>query len=259
VVIRDPNYYKNINHDAIAESAKLAKGLEDYEVQPSTYGNTMVDLQQQLKRAVDREIEEKEQRKAEVEREIEEKRKEKAEIRAEKQREETALELTRRPGNVPDEAERLICVHDHFLGLTLREISKKRNIQMIALKAFTERNWWHQELNNLKRESALKTKTKLNRIMNVTLEQLEDRVINGDVNVDRDGNQFRIPVSAQTLSTITNIIFEKKNKLDLQPDGVVSSETKRLMDLAAALSNIGSNPREIIDVEVDGEIYVQED
>jgi len=146
--------------------------------------------------------------------------------------------------------ERTQCVQDYFACGSLKEVALKHNIVLKEMLDAASQSWWVMEISGLQRESILMMKSKLDRIMNMTLEQLEDRVTNGETNFDKDGGSFRCPVSAQTLATIANVIFDKKLKLEDRASGFVEGENKRLIDLANSLTMMGAKAVEVIDVDV---------
>ncbi len=142
--------------------------------------------------------------------------------------------------------EQVKCAHDYYMLGSLDEVASKNNVNKKDLVEAAKQNWWKTEVNHLHREAAIRTKMQLTNILNLTLDQLEDRVRNGDVRIDMNGEEVRYPVSAQNLATITNVIFDKKIKLEDRSNGIIEGENKRLVDLANSLTMLVVKDAEVI-------------
>ncbi len=155
--------------------------------------------------------------------------------------------------------ELMACCFEYFTTGDIREIAKKRRIDLESLSRMQRESWWQSELRAIAQQAAVQLKVKLTRIIGLSLDQLEDRITNGDYKMDADGNQHRVPVQAQVLASITNVIFEKKKQMDLEANGVVTGETARLLNLAAALKAKNVTPNEVIDADIiEGNIHDSE-
>jgi hypothetical protein len=148
--------------------------------------------------------------------------------------------------------ERIKCAHDYFIYGNLDDVASKNNVNKKDLVDAASQNWWQMEVNNLHREASIRMKLRFTTILNSTLDQLEDRVKNGDVRFNGDGKSYRYPMSAQTLATITNVIFDKKIKLEDRSNGIIEGENRRLVDLANSLTMLVVKDAEVLD-ENDGE------
>lgn len=148
------------------------------------------------------------------------------------------------------DAEKTQCVHDYFICGSLPEVARKRKISLKDLYNMSHQSWWQVEFTNLQREATILLKVKLSRIINVTLDQLEDRVVNGEYKIDNEGKERRVPVQAQVLASITNVVFDKKKQLEEQATGIVTGETARLLGLAAALKAKAIEPEEVMNANV---------
>lgn len=144
------------------------------------------------------------------------------------------------------ELEQMQCAHDYFMCGSLKDVAFKHNVIHKEMFDAASQQWWQMEVGHLHRESSLRMKSKLTTIMNLTLDQLEDRLKNGDVLFDKNGESYRCPTSAQSLATIANVIFDKKIKLEDRSSGIIEGENKRLIDLANSLTFLVVKEAEVI-------------
>lgn len=151
--------------------------------------------------------------------------------------------------------ERLQCAREFFLTGSLSEIARVRGIAYGDLLDMSQSPWWQNELQNLEREANAHLKIRLTKLMGSTLDQLEDRLENGDAKADKEGEVYRIPIAARDLATISNMIMDKKAQIEDRSSGFGSSETRRLLNLAAALTARQVETTEILDATIiEGEI-----
>ena len=155
-------------------------------------------------------------------------------------------------GNVKflSQEDRIKCVHKFFVTGSISDVAKIFRLSHQDIMDMARTSWWQTELANLEREASCMLKVRLTTLMDKTFDQLEDRLDNGDTKFDSNGEERKIPIPARDLATISNSIFDKKRALDETGSGFGSSETKRLMDLAAALTAREVQPGEILDADV---------
>lgn len=78
----------------------------------------------------------------------------------------------------------------------------ERTIRIWKSKA----RWWDTEWQRLQRHADQRTTAKYAHLMAKTLQQLEDRVEHGDVQLDRRGDPVRVPVKARDLAGILSTL-----------------------------------------------------
>jgi hypothetical protein len=149
------------------------------------------------------------------------------------------------------DGERIQCARDFFLTGNLSAIARERGIAYNDLLDMARQPWWTAEVQGLEREANAQLKVRLTKMLGKTLDELEDRLSHGDTKLDQYGQARRVPVPARDLATISNVIFDKKRQIEDSGSGFGTSETKRLLDLAAALRAKEINA-EIYDAEVIG-------
>ena len=90
-------------------------------------------------------------------------------------------------------------------------------------------------------------------VLSFSMEQITDRLINGNLVLDKDGNERRIPISARDLTTNFAILFDKRTILRADPTSKQSNSdvTDHLQSVADKLERlVGKIPSpEVIDGE----------
>lgn len=123
-------------------------------------------------------------------------------------------------------------------------------------------NWWNEVITNLRKEEKLVLSAKTKRIMEASMEQLADRLSNGDhVYNQKTGELIRKPLVAKDLHKITTDMMDRADKLDAQTEEKkeIVGESDKLASLAerfaalavkAAEKNARITSDDIVDVEV---------
>lgn len=128
-----------------------------------------------------------------------------------------------------------------------------------TVRAWRKTEWFNELLREVRQENNEKIDSKFTEIIEKSLEQLVDRVENGDHHVLRDGTLVRKPISAKDLSLVAAINVDKRQLLRGEPtsraETVGTVEEKavgRLEKLAETFENLaryGRNPKVIEQVE----------
>lgn len=148
------------------------------------------------------------------------------------------------------DAEKLDCCREFFKCGNMSEVSRNHNIRPSHLKDLSRTAWWRTEIQNLDREVAIQMKVRLTALMGKTLDELEERLENGDEKLDKDGCVHNLKVPARDLASIANMLFDKKAMLEDRATGVMTNETKRLLDLAMALKAKDVSAKEVAGANV---------
>lgn len=169
-------------------------------------------------------------------------------------------ELSVRDIRTVTDEEKIRFVREYFLGKSIKKIANENRLRVINVRDMASTAWWQTELRNLEMEAAVQVKVKLTVLADMALDELEDRLVNGDEKaVGKDGIIERVKVPARDLAAITNMLFDKKAQLEDRSSGFSTTETKRLLDLAAALRAKEVSPADVADAEViEGESHVAE-
>jgi hypothetical protein len=147
------------------------------------------------------------------------------------------------------EDELLTCARDYYVTGNLSEIARNRKVCYKDLCELIRTPWFQEELKIMERETKALLKVKLTNMLGKSLEELENRLDNGDM-VWKDKELRNVPIPAKDLALIATAIFAKKKEIEESETGIVSNEAKRLLNLAIALKakNITDMSKDPIDV-----------
>lgn len=114
--------------------------------------------------------------------------------------------------------------------------------------------WWRDEIAALERDEIAQSNVRMTRLLDMTLDELEDRLVNGD-EVVVGGQLTTKKVDARTLATVANVIFDKRQLLRGMPTRIDSNEGK-LEELADKLRTLGKVRAEKV---IEGTVVEMED
>lgn len=141
-------------------------------------------------------------------------------------------------------------------------VNELTGISVTSLRGWAKEEWFHTLLDEIRAENDHQIDAKFNEIIVGALDQLGDRVLNGDLVLNKDGELVRKPVGARDLSIVTAINIDKRQLLRGKPTHrteTVANQSveQRLANLANEFKKLTGRqpkPSEIIDV-----IPIQED
>lgn len=138
-----------------------------------------------------------------------------------------------------------------------------------TLKSWRTTQWFQDLLKEVREENNEKIDAKFTEIVEKSLEQLVDRVENGDYHVLRDGTLARKPVSAKDLSLVSAINIDKRQLLRGEAtsrsesvkveDNQAIGKLEKLAETFENLARFGRQPKviehddhESVEIVVDG-------
>lgn len=95
-----------------------------------------------------------------------------------------------------------------------------------TLYAWLKEPWAHQIIDEMRQENDMSLDAKISENIGLALEQVKDRVINGDVIVTRHGEQIRVPMKGRDLAVIANTSIDKSRVIRGKPTSI--SETQSI-------------------------------
>ena len=127
-----------------------------------------------------------------------------------------------------------------------------------TLRGWTRQDWFKELLDEIRAENDHKIDAKFNEIIDISLDQLKDRVVIGDSVLNKDGELVKRPMSGKDLSLTTAINIDKRqllrNREVVKKEQVVNqSIEQRLTDLANSFKQIAGRSvasPEVFDAEV---------
>jgi uncharacterized protein YerC len=96
-------------------------------------------------------------------------------------------------------------------GHTFSEISRTLGIPVTTMMNWRERsNWWNGIVLKNKQDSQVELDNRLTSTIHKALDELADRLSNGDQKPDRQGSLQYVPLSARDLATVLSTLYEKR-------------------------------------------------
>lgn len=121
---------------------------------------------------------------------------------------------------------------------SLSRVAREIGCDISRLMELVRTDWWHSELQQLRREEQMLANVQLSRIVNKTLNQIEDRLDNGQIKLDALGREVNVPLSANELVRIFDTVFDKRQLLNGDATAIVA-DNRRLEKLNDKLSRLG--------------------
>jgi hypothetical protein len=108
----------------------------------------------------------------------------------------------------------------------LSQVARELNVPYRTIQKWKESEWWGDKIKQLQSEHQDKVDVKLTQALDIALDGLTDRLINGDVIVDpRTGKERVVPAKLRDITTAFNTILDKRQLLRKQPTRIVEQST----------------------------------
>src|SRR5689334_12934468 len=121
--------------------------------------------------------------------------------------------------------QKLEIVARYLASGNMRQVERETNMNYATLMKWKSDDWWPQAVREVREMQGLKTAGKLRKIVESSLDSLEDRLKQGDFYVDSKGQVQRIGIKAATLNQITKDMLERKEKLEKIETQATTEET----------------------------------
>ena len=141
--------------------------------------------------------------------------------------------------------QKLEATYAYCLLGSLLKVAKQVNMPLATLKDWSRSAWWPVFLDKARDLIDAKFKGKLYGINKNALEELKDRIDNGDtiISVDKHGDkhEYRLPLKGKELAGIYKTTQEQLNLLQKRPTSIseqvsVEKRLNKLSDTFAAIS-----------------------
>lgn len=161
-----------------------------------------------------------------------------------------------------DDKKKFEAVSTYLAAGTLELTSAITNVPVQTLRSWKRTDWWRTYLEELQYEDNIQLDSKLEKILNKSLDAVMDRVENGDTIYDpRTGKQIRIPAKLRDVQKVTTDLIDKRQLLRKvhKPREEKSEQvtTDHLVQLAQAFAQFANKNKEPPAKEVnilDGEV-----
>ena len=103
-----------------------------------------------------------------------------------------------------------------------------------SIKNWKQEPWWHVATREARKAKNEELDAELTDLISYSIDQIADRIINGEAVLDKSGNLRRIPVRSRDLTTNFAILFDKRTILRSDPrDKAVSTEVSEHLEKVA--------------------------
>ncbi len=129
---------------------------------------------------------------------------------------------------------------------SLNRTAELTNTPPTTVQQWAHTEWWHTLLGTLREQYREELEARISTALFKSLDQIDERLNNGDVTVTKMGDIVRHPIRARDLGIIASILFDKRQIIRHQPTSITASDS-RLQTLAAKLEHLA--PREVTTVD----------
>lgn len=118
-----------------------------------------------------------------------------------------------------------------------QKTSQLTNVPESTIRTWAKSDWWVATLARLRAEYSEELEARISTALFKSLDQIDERLNNGDVTVTKLGDIVRHPIRARDLSIMASILFDKRQITRNQPTSITASDS-RLQSLAAKLESL---------------------
>ena len=167
-----------------------------------------------------------------------------------------------KPGNNGwwSEKKKVECITAYLTLGNLQQVSAMTNVPVGTLRQWKRADWWTEIVQNIQDEDSQELDAKLRKVVDKTLQVIEDRLDNGDVIYDsKVGEVRRVPAKLRDAVSAANTLIDKrhaikKNTVQQKTDAVGVND--RLLNLAEQFAKfaLGKQAEEkIVNEYIEGE------
>ena len=152
-----------------------------------------------------------------------------------------------------------------FLSIgSMTEVAKLTGVPYPTIEGWRRQDWWKELVEKMQAEDDQKLDAKTTKLIDKALEQLMDRIENGEHIYDqKTGKIKRMPAKLRDLNTAFNTILDKRQLLRRQPTKIVEqhSTAAQLQNLAESFAKfVQKKTEELPDRHlIEGDTVVQQE
>ena len=102
----------------------------------------------------------------------------------------------------------------------LRATATQTGVNERTLSDWVKADWWEPLLQTLHYEKGRELDSKLTQVIDRALDELADRLANGDQKLNRDGELVRVPITAKDAAIVAAVMFDKRQILRNMPTAI---------------------------------------
>ena len=172
-----------------------------------------------------------------------------------------AMTLSEIPGLNQDNTvytseQKIKAVCAYFLTGKMSEAARYSGVTDFTIRKWKQTApWWDAGVKAVKRAKQEQLDTKLTNLLEKSMSELRDRLMNGDEVISKAGRKQRIKIKAKDLAVISSILYDKRTQLRKDPNNTPDKEDKEdtLNKLKADFEKLS---RDINAKTVDGEATI---
>jgi len=151
------------------------------------------------------------------------------------------------------EEKRRECVISYLVHKSLKKVGELTGVNRHTLAEWKDQPWWRDIEAEIVTEHAAKFDQRLSKLLETSIEKLQERIEEGELKLAKDGQQVSTPISAKDLAYITKTIFDTRQVLRNLPTSIQKRDDTLLNILAEKLRKVALTASieetEIIDIE----------
>jgi hypothetical protein len=149
--------------------------------------------------------------------------------------------------------EKIAAVAAYAAAGTCTRASEVTGIPDYRIRRWKMEPWWEELIQRVRMEKDEELDAKMSKIIDKALEELQDRVNDGDYRMNPNGQLKRVPITAKDAVTVTKQIIDKRQLLRGRPTSISGSvtTTQHLKNLAEEFKKF-ANAKEIVIEKDDG-------
>lgn len=111
---------------------------------------------------------------------------------------------------------------------TIKASAKKAGIPQQTLQHWKQHaEWWDDTVRECRKKKQDELDAMYTEVIHDIVEQVHDRVINGDTKVDKNGNQYKLPMGGKDLAITMAVTFDKRQLLRGEATSRVEKVTEK--------------------------------
>jgi hypothetical protein len=121
---------------------------------------------------------------------------------------------------------------------SLARVARELGTTVYELQKLAKSQWWTDEIRLQRSVEQAELDSTLTNVLGSALARVAERLEQGELMIDKLGNEHWIPVSASALTKLIAVVFDKRQLIRGLPTAV-TNESSKLSELAEKLEELG--------------------
>jgi len=141
----------------------------------------------------------------------------------------------------PDEV--ILAISAYLVTGTLKGVQERTGVAHDVFSGWKREAWYPEIVDMLRSEQQAVLDAKLSRVIDRSIEALEDRLAEGDYQFSKEGELRRLPVSASVATKLFGTVYEKRQIVRGEATSIVKSDKSGIHALGELLDKIAKAKR----------------